>query len=230
MAQLLGNVALTAAFRRATFAQSIVLHKLEVPFAALIGAVFFAELPAAAGWVGVAACTLGVLFINLGRAHGPAGWRRAFHLDRGALLAIASGVLWVFASFFLKDANSAFVLANPRVGADRFEAAAYTLFHTTWIEVVLLTVWLRVAEPGALRGASRHLRRMTQLGAASFAGSLCWYWAYSLTLVAYVKALGQVEAVIAVLLSIHVWGEREVLRQVPGVALILVGIGLVLLG
>src|SRR5262249_12647590 len=118
VAQLLGNVALTAAFRRATFAQSIVLHKLEVPFAALIGAMLFAELPAAAGWVGVAACTLGVLFINLGRAHGPAGWRRAFHLDRGALLAIASGVLWVFASFFLKDANADFVLANPRVGAD----------------------------------------------------------------------------------------------------------------
>ena len=32
--QLLGNVALIAAFRRATFAQSIVLHKLEVAFAA----------------------------------------------------------------------------------------------------------------------------------------------------------------------------------------------------
>jgi len=230
VAQLLGNVALIAAFRRATFAQSIVLHKLEVAFAALIGALFFSEYPALVGWIGVAACTVGVLFINLGRDHGPAGWRRAFHLDRGAALAIASGLLWVFASFFLKDANAAFVLVNPRVGTDRFEAAAYTLFHTTWLEVAILSVWLWLAEPGALRSWSHHLRRMSLLGATSFGGSLCWYWAYSLTLVAYVKAVGQVEAVIAVVLSLTVWHEREVLRQIPGVVLVLIGIALVLVG
>lgn len=230
VAQLLGNVALIAAFRRATFAQSIVLHKLEVAFAALVGAALFGESPTLVGWLGVAACTAGVLVINLGRDSGPAGWRRAFHLDAGALLAIASGLLWVFASFFLKDANEAFALANPRVGSGRFEAAAYTLFHTTWMEVAILTAWLLIAERGALRRVPAHWRRMALLGASGFGGSLCWYWAYSLTLVAYVKAVGQVEAVIAVVLSLTVWHEREVLRQIPGVALVLAGIALVLLG
>ena len=38
MAQLLGNMALVAAFRRANFAESIALHKLEVVFTALVGA------------------------------------------------------------------------------------------------------------------------------------------------------------------------------------------------
>ena len=228
--QLLGNVALIAAFRRATFAQSIVLHKLEVAFAALVGAALFGEYPTLVGWLGVGTCTVGVLFINLGRDIGLPRWRRAFHLDAGALLAIASGLLWVFASFFLKDANEAFALANPRVGTDRFEAAAYTLFHTTWMEVAILTVWLLVAERGALRAVPRHWRRMALLGASGFGGSLCWYWAYSLTLVAYVKAVGQIEAVMAVVLSLVVWHEREVLRQIPGVAMVLVGIALVLLG
>ena len=68
------------------------------------------------------------------------------------------------------------------------------------------------------------------VGASAFGGSICWYWAYSLTLVAYVKAVGQFEAVIAVALSLFVWHEREALRQIPGVALILLGIALVLLG
>ena len=113
VAQLLGNVALIAAFRRATFAQSIVLHKLEVAFAALIGALFFSEYPALVGWIGVAACTVGVLFINLGRDHGPAGWRRAFPSIRRR--AGGRPGLWVFASFFL-SANAAFVLVSPRVG------------------------------------------------------------------------------------------------------------------
>lgn len=229
--QLLGNVALIAAFRRATFAQSIVLHKLEVAFAALIGAALFGESPAPLGWLGVGACTAGVLFINLGRETASVGrWRRAFHLDAGALLAIASGLLWVFASFFLKGASEAIALANPRFGGGRFEAAAYTLFHTTWMEVALLTAWLLVVERDGLRAVPHHWRRMALLGASGFGGSLCWYWAYSLTLVAYVKAVGQIEAVVAVVLSLTVWHEREVLRQIPGVALVVAGIVLVLMG
>jgi drug/metabolite transporter (DMT)-like permease len=228
--QLLGNVTLVAAFRRGTFAQGIALHKLEVPFSALIGAALFAEYPTSGGWLGLAACSGGVLAINLGRARGPAGWRRAVHLDAGTGLAIASGVLWAAASFALKETNALFAAANPRVGAGRFEAAANTLFHTTWIEVVLLSVWLRLREPGALNAVALHWRRMALLGASAFGGSICWYWAYSLTLVAYVKAVGQVEAVAAVVLSLAVWHEREALRQIPGVVLILLGIGLVLLG
>ena len=228
--QLLGNVTLVAAFRHGSFAQAIALHKLEVVFSALIGALLFAELPSAIGWLGVFACTGGVLAINLGGGGGPAGWRRAFHLDAGALLALASGLLWASASFALKQANASFVLANPRVGAGHFEAAANTLFHTTWIEVVLLTVWLRVREPGALGKVSGRWRRMAALGASAFGGSICWYWAYSLTLVAYVKAVGQFEAVVAVVLSLTIWHEREVVRQIPGVVLVLIGIALVLLG
>jgi drug/metabolite transporter (DMT)-like permease len=227
--QLLGNIALVAAFRHGTFAQGIALHKLEVAFSALIGVVGFAEHPTTAGWLGLTACTLGVLAINLGRRRGPRGWRRAVHLDTGTLLALASGALWASASFALKESNALFAAANPRVGAGRFEAAANTLFTTTWIEVLLLTLWLRVREPGALNAVAVHWRRMAALGASAFGGSICWYWAYSLTLVAYVKAVGQFEAVAAVVLSLTVWQEREALRQIPGVVLILLGIGLVLL-
>lgn len=230
LTQLLGNVALVAAFRHGNFAQAIALHKLEVAFAALIGALLFAEHPTATGWLGLTACTVGVLAVNLGRVRGPAGWRRAVHLDAGTVLAIAAGLLWASASFALKEASTAFALANPRVGSGRFEAAAHTLFHTTWIEVVLLSVWLRLREPGALAAVGRHWRRMLALGASAFGGSICWYWAYSLTLVAYVKAVGQVETVVAVFLSLTVWHEREVLRQIPGVGLILAGIGLILIG
>jgi drug/metabolite transporter (DMT)-like permease len=97
------------------------------------------------------------------------------------------------------------------------------------MEVVLLTGWLVLREPGALRSVGRLWPRMLPIGAAGFGASLCWFWAYSLTLVAYVKAVGQVEAVIAVALALFVWRERDVLAQLPGLALLLTGIVLVLL-
>ena len=230
LSQLLGNVALVAAFQRANFAQSIVFHKLEVVFTALVGVAFFGENPTPLGWLGVMACVAGVLVMNLGRERGPEGIRRAFHLDAGSRLALVCGVLLVLASFMLKEATGEFARANPRVGADRFEAAAHTLFHTTWMEVAILSAWLLAFRSAEFRRVRTHSRRMLLIGATAFSGSLCWFWAYSLALVAYVKAVGQIEAVLAVALALLVWKEREVWRQVPGVALVVAGIALVLLG
>jgi drug/metabolite transporter (DMT)-like permease len=227
--QLLGNVALVAAFDRANFAQSIVLHKLEIAFTAVIGLALFGEVPSASGWLGIAACTAGVLVMNLGRATGPAGWRRAFHLDTGAWLALACGLLLVFASFMLKEAVAVYVAANPHVGESRFEAACHTVFHTTWIEVVLLTAAIAWGTPGEFARVRTHWRRMAAIGFTGFCGSMCWFWAYSIALVAYVKAVGQIEAVLAVVLALVVWREREVWRQLPGVALVMVGIAVILL-
>lgn len=230
IAQLLANVALIKAFERANFAQSIVLHKLEVVFTAIIGMLFFAEAPSPIGWIGVIVCTIGMLLINLGRERGPEGWRRAIHFDVGALFALACAMGLVMAGFFLKTGVGHFVLANPRVGTGRFEAAVHTLFHTTWIEVVMLSVALAFRQPREFRLVPKHWRHMLPLGASAFAGSVCWFWAYSLTLVAYVKAVGQIEVVFAIVLAIRVWREKEIWQQLPGVALVMVGIALVVLG
>ncbi len=128
--QILGNIALIAAFNRANFAQSIVLHKLEVAFTAVTGVLLFGEYPTMTGWLGIGVCSLGVLFMNLGRETGPDGWRRAFHLDTGTLLALACAFFIVIASFMLKEANKVFVVSQSlgRVWAVRL-LCPYTLSY-----------------------------------------------------------------------------------------------------
>ncbi len=69
---------------------------------------------------------------------------------------------------------------------------------------------------------------MSLIGLTGFSGSLCWYWAYALALVAYVKAVGHVEMVCSVLISIFLLQDRSVVRQLPGVALVTAGILLVI--
>ena len=227
LTQLLANVALITAFRRASFAESIILHKLEVVFAALLGVSFFREYPSATGWTGIVLCGAGVALINLGRRSGLSGWRRALHMDAGALLSIFSGLLLVLTSFYLKRAASELVSANSSLQVGSFQASVHTLVHTVWMEVAMLTLYIRVRLPGEFAKVTRHLRHMILIGTSGFAASLCWFWAYTLTLVAYVKAVGQFEAVLSVLLSVLVFRERDVRRQLPGMLLISLGILLV---
>jgi drug/metabolite transporter (DMT)-like permease len=220
LAQLLGNVALISAFRHSSFAQSIVLHKLEVLFTAVIGALAFAERPTALAWLGILISVAGVV------AMAPGPIRSRF--GKGSALAVAAGLALAIVGFLLKEAIEELVLLNPRVGSGRFEVAAHTLFHVTWIEVVLLTGWLLYPRKGELALVPLHWRRMLLQGSFAFSASLGWFWAYSLTFVAYVKAVGQVESLAAVLYSILIWKESEVVRQIPGMVLTLAGILLVL--
>lgn len=229
IAQLLGNTALVAAFARANFAQAIALHKFEIVFSGFVGLALGTEIPSPYGWTGIAICCCAALLINLGRENGPAGWRRAFHMDAGALLALACGALFSCTGFALKTASEEFALVNPRVGEGRFEASLYTLFHTTWIEVVILTLWLLLRDRHCFRAVRPNLRAMAMLGASSFGASLCWYWANSIAFVAYVKAVGQIESAVAVVIAIAVWREREVWRQLPGILLLAIGIFLIVL-
>lgn len=235
LTQLAGNVALVAAFRRASFARSIALYKLDVVLGAAIGVALFGEFPSALGWTGIVVSSVGVLLLNTAREDAAGGLRTlrgvlhdAIRLDTGAWLALASAALLGFTSFLLKEGALVFELANP--GDGRFAAAAHTLFHTTWMQVLVLSLAIRLRRPGELARVPALWRPMLGIGATSFAGSLCWYWAYTLALVAYVRAVGQVELVLSVAVSLWLFGERAVLRQIPGVAVVTAGIALVLLG
>ncbi len=228
--QLLGNVALIAAFRAGGFGESIVFLKLEVLLTALLGVWLFSEWPSRTGAAGIAVCAVGVLWINLRREPAAIGLRQAFRLGPAGAWALLCAALLSLASFALKAANASVAAANPALPVGGFEAPVQTLFHSTWIEVALLSLWIGWREPDSFRAVGVHWRRMAMIGSASFTASLGWFWAFSLTLVAYVKAVGQIEALIAVALGIRLLGERGLVRQLPGVLLLTAGILLVLLG
>ena len=236
VAQMSANLALVAAFRRASFSRSVTLHKLEVVAGALLGVALFGEFPSLLGWLGIGLSCAGVLLLQgSGEARGggegeSGGFRRAFALEAGPLLALSCALLLACAGFLLKEATAEFASQNPRVGTGRFEAAAHTLFHTTWIEVAALSAAIAVRGRGAFRPVRHHWRRMLAIGWVGFCGSLCWFWAYAIALVAYVRAVGQIEAVLAVFVAFYVFREVRVLSQLPGIAVVSAGILLVLLG
>lgn len=230
--QLLGNVALITSFRLATFAQAIVVHKTEVALAAVTGFLFFSEAPSALGWLGIVVSALGVAMIGrasaVARQPGTAtDWSEVLAANRGTGLALAAAALLVVAGFGIQRATVELQAINP--GSGNFSSAATTLFHVTWMEVAILTGWILLREPSAFRAVPAHLPRLSAIGLTSFAGSLGWFWAFSLSFVAFVKAVGQIESVASVLLAIYLWKEQKTRDQLPGIALTVAGIFLIVL-
>lgn len=230
VAQVLGNLALVAAFQVASFSQSVALHKLEVVFGAALGIALFGEFPTALGWGGIVLSTAGVLLMNLARPGETGGWLRAFQFDRGTVYALGCGVCFALASFLFKEAIEVLSARNPALGPGRFVPAAHTVLHVAWIQVALMTPAVAWMRPGELGRVTSLWRSMLGIGLTGFLGTLCWFWAFGLTLVAYVRAVGQVEAAISIAIAALVFHEAGLRRQVPAVAAIVGGVVLVLLG
>ncbi len=233
LTQLLGNVVLINAFRFATFAQAIVVHKTEVVMAAVVGLVFFAERPSLGAWAGILLSVIGVAMIARATAAArkggePTPWSQVIQANRGTGLALVAGALLVVAGYAIRYAGFELADLNPG-GGGAFANAASTLFHVTWIEVVILSVWLWLRNRSAYGEVRPNLRRLAAIGATSFAGSLCWFWAFSMAYVALVKAVGQIESVLSVVLAIGLWKEQKAMDQLPGIAVTVVGILLLVL-
>ncbi len=230
VSQLTGGVILIMAFQRSNFAQSVIFYKLEVAFAAVIGVLFFQESPSPLAWLGILVCSAGVVLMNMGRDAGSGSWWRALHLDRGGILAVLSAIILVGFSFIVKQCLHILVQDNPHLQAGVFESLVFICFLVTALDAAILTIYLLLQHPGQFRHVRRLWPRMFMVGTASLANALMWYWAISLTLVAYVSAVGQIESVLSVLIGLLIWRESEVWRQLPGIALLMGGMTLILLG
>jgi len=203
--QLLGNIVLIKSFALSTFAQSIVIHKTEVALAALTGLLFFSQRPSTVSWIGILISAVGVAMIGFAtakskEADGSVTVRTLLQTNGGSALALVAAALLVVAGFGISLATDELRAINASIDGT-FMLAATTLLHVTWIEVVILTGWIAFSN----RGVKPNARRLIAIGFTSFGGSLGWFWAFSLSFVAYVKAVGQIESVLSVLLAIYVW-------------------------
>ncbi|ETW93682.1 MAG: hypothetical protein ETSY1_38175 [Candidatus Entotheonella factor] len=228
--QITGGVLLIMAFKHSNFAQSVIFHKLGVVFIAVIGVLFFQESPSRLAWLGILLCSVGIVLMNIGRELGPSGWRQAFHLDRGGVLAVMCALILACFNFTAKRSLQILVQDNPHLQEASFESLILACFLVTALDTVILTLYLLLRHSGQFRHVCRLWPRMVMVGTASLANSLMWFWAVSLTLVAYVAAVSQIESALAVLLGLIIWREHEVWRQIPGVALLIGGMTLVILG
>ena len=234
IAQLLANIALVSAFRYTTFAESIVLNKLEVVFTALVGVAFFAEVPSVVGWGGMVMCMVGAVAIHLGhgaasRAGGGSERTRLLRLAPGPALSTLAAALLVVASFAVKYAINALAADNPWAADEALVLPAHTLLHVTWIEVVILTLTLLMQQRAAFQQVPANVFAMAHVGLFAFASSLCWYMAFASGLVAYVRAVGQVEVAWSVLIGLWLFRERQAPWRLVGTALVTAGVLLVLL-
>ncbi len=217
LSQILATLCVVALFGERNFAVGITLKKTEVLQAALIGFVVLGEGVSPGAVAAILTGFVAVLLLSRAPVVAP-GAPGARLFNRAMGLGLASGVLFAFSAVGYRGASLSLG------GGDVVLRAGLTLAIVTASQTLAMGAWLAWRDRAQLRAVIAAWRVAGLVGVTSMIGSFCWFLAFTLQMVAYVKALGQVELVLSVAASVLFFRERISARELAGIALLLVSI------
>ena len=211
-AQLLATMCMVALFSHRTFAVGMAFKKTEVLLSVLVGIAVLGEGVSGWGMIAIVLGLAGVLLLS-----DPPGGTGAWHhriMNRAVLLGLVAGGLFAISGVTYRGASLS--LAS----GDTFQRAMVTLAIVSLMQTVVLVGWLLAREAGEMARVLTAWRVASLVGMASMAGSICWFVAFTLQTVAYVNALGQVELIFSLIVSVYVFSETVSRREWQGLALL----------
>jgi drug/metabolite transporter (DMT)-like permease len=214
LSQIAATVLLVFLFSLRNFAVGSTYARTEALLTAVLGATVFHEAIAGAGWVAIAVGAVGVVVINLART-GIAGetlLRRLFQPAAG--VGLAAGLGFAGASLFLRQASLFLGLD------DWLFSAALTLVTVLLIQTAIMSAYMLLRAREQITAMAVNWRGCLFVGITSAIGSAGWFTAMTIERAAYVKALGQVEMLFTLALSVLFFKERSSPKELTGMALV----------
>lgn len=224
LCQILGTNLLIMAFGFRNFAVGTAYSKTEAVQSAIIALILLGEMLKPLAWVGIAVGFTGVMTLSFAGRGLRLRELAAATVQPAALCGLGAGLLFSLTSICVKLANLA--LTGPSI----FVRALFVLFVTNTLQTLMQGSYLAVREPAELRKAFTTWRSSSLVGTLSAAGSACWFTAFALTDVALVRSVGQIEIVFTLLFSRFYLKENLKKGDVAGLALVVGGVLLIVLG
>ena len=226
LTQVLATAMMLVLMQQRSFVVSTAYIKTEPVQIALYGFVFLGDRLGLQAIAGVLVATAGVVLMSWRRAPAdavPVAGARA-SMWRAALLGIATGSMFSLSVVGYRGA----VLA---LGDDPFYGrATLALVLALALQTVLLSLYLRVREPGRLTGLVRAWKPSLLAGLLGATASQFWFLAFSLQTAAAVRTVGLVEVVFAALISRRLFAQQGSAREWGGIAMVVCGVALLLTG
>ena len=212
LGQILATICVVALFKQRNFAVGITFKKTEVIQTVLVGLLILGE---GVSWAGFGAILVGLTgVLTLSKSPGGTGHWWQHLTNRAAALGLGSGVLFAISGVTYRAASL------ELSGLEPVFRAGITLTAVTSAQMIAMGAWLAWRDRDELRAVWGARRTALWVGLFSMGGSFCWFIAFTLQTVAYVKALGQVELIFSMLASVLVFRERLAAREVAGITLL----------
>lgn len=223
LAQIAATFLLVHLFSHRNFAVGTAYSRTEPAQAALFGLILLGESISFGTLFAIAVCVAGVMLISVAKINLTFRSLVTSIGQRTALIGLASGTLFGLSAVAYRAASLS--LGGPNY----FVQAAITLACVITLQTVLMLTWITLRERHELANIARAWKPSLLTGIAGALASLGWFTAMTLQNAAVVKAVAQVEMLLAFATAVFVFKEKINRLETLGCALIAAGVVLVVL-
>ncbi len=218
LAQILATALMLSAMRERAFSVVTAYTKTEPVQVALFGLLLLGDRLTPVTALAIAVATSGVVLMSVKPGAGLASSGL-----RPVVSGIASGAFFALAAIGFRGA-----ILSLEEGSSLMRAST-TLVWGLGLQTLILLVWLGLFDRGALMASFRAWRPSLGAGFLGALASQFWFLGFALTTAANVRTLALVEVLMAQAVSHHFMAQRTSRRELAGMALILGGVGLLLM-
>lgn len=224
ISQIIATALLLRVMAERNFTLGVAYSKSEILQVAIFGFVFLGDSVSPVALTAILLGTFGVLLLSPADKDRPirgllTGWTR-----RTALLGLASGAGFALSAVGFRGAALA-------LGDSPFPmAAASTLVVAQLLQTLMLGGWLLLRHTGVVMRVLRAWRASLFAGFMGAAASAGWFTAMAIEPAAHVRTLGLIELLFSYAVSRKLFRERLERRELAGIALLVLGLVVVVLG
>jgi drug/metabolite transporter (DMT)-like permease len=223
VAQIVATVLLIYLFSLRNFAVGTTYARTEAFLTAFIGALFFGEWISFQGWVAILVSVAGVVVLTIARSHVASSSILGRLWNRAAAIGLGSGLGFALASLSIRKASLS-------LGIDDFLlSAGMTLVVMVILQTFIMIAYVAIKSPAQFPIIAQQWRVSLFVGITSALGSIGWFTAMTVERAAYVKSLGQVEFLFALVISTLFFRERTTRLELLGMLLVAMGVVVLLL-
>lgn len=214
ISQILATGLLIHLFSFKNFTVATAFTKTEPIQVAIFGIIILGDQISMAGTMAILASLIGVGLISLPKDR----LKGESFFDRKALIGIASGALFGLSAVAYRGASLSLL------DGDVSMRAITTLAFVTSFQALVILIWIAVKEAGQVTLLMKNWRMSSLVGLTGMLGSLAWITAFTMENAAHVRVVGQIEIVFMVIVSVFVFKERILAREMMGLVMVTAGI------
>ncbi len=224
IAQIGGNICLLKTFKSKNFSIGIAFYKTEVLQTMVIGLLFFNDSISVLGFIAIILTTIGVVLMS-GSVFNDGIKRFIRSLgNEAAIFGLLCGLFFSISAFSLKFASQ---ILLP-FGYSKIESPLTVLMWVIFFQNILF-IFIKLFQKRFVKDLkslflleNKYIFFKTTI--LSFLGSICWFIAFSLGKVVYVKVVGQLELILAMLASHFILKEKFNNFEISGIIFTTFGI------
>ena len=219
LSQILATMLLVYLFSLRNFAVGTTYARTEAFLTAVVGALLFGEVINFQGWLAIGVSVIGVVIITAVRTGvDQSGGLLTRLFNRPAAVGLASGFFFALSALFIRQASLSLHL-------DSFAfPAALTLVTLIVMQCVMLGSYLIVTQRDQFAIMAQQWKVGAFVGGTSTLGSIGWFTAFTMQNAGYVKALGQIEFIFTLAISMLFFKEKSSRGELLGMLLVVLGI------